>query len=87
MEQDILAPLAEMTDFLLWTSVLDRLYGGLCEGLTGRPGAGVMLRLLERRELFLMSDQDGPTRGGGQACFAYDRAFRDLLHGAASSPP
>jgi LuxR family maltose regulon positive regulatory protein len=59
--------------FLLETSVLDRLSGGLCEAVTGRADSQAMLEELERGGLFLTPLDD--TR----AWWRYHQLFADLL--------
>ena len=44
----------EVREFLLETSVLDRLSGALCDAVTGRTGSQVMLEQVERANLFLV---------------------------------
>jgi LuxR family maltose regulon positive regulatory protein len=64
---------AEVTEFLLQTSVLDRLSGPLCDALTGRSDGQQMLERLERANLFLIPlDQ---VRGW----WRYHQLFADLL--------
>ncbi len=38
--------------FLVWTSILDRLSGALCDAVTGLDGGQGMLEVLDRRNLF-----------------------------------
>jgi LuxR family transcriptional regulator, maltose regulon positive regulatory protein len=59
--------------FLLETSVLDRLSGGLCDAVTERTGSQAMLERVERANLFLVPlDQ---VRGW----WRYHHLFADLL--------
>jgi LuxR family maltose regulon positive regulatory protein len=60
-------------DFLLRTSVLERLDGPSCEALTGDPASGAMLDLLEHHGLFVR------PADGRVATFTYHPLFRDLL--------
>jgi LuxR family maltose regulon positive regulatory protein len=72
--EDVLAPLPdEMRQFLLQTSILDRLSGPLCEAVTGREGGQEMLELLERENLFLAPLDDS------RHWFRYHRLFADFL--------
>jgi LuxR family maltose regulon positive regulatory protein len=60
-------------EFLLETSVLDRLAGGLCDAVTGRTGSQVMLEQVERANLFLVPLDE--VRGW----WRYHHLFADLL--------
>ena len=72
--EDVLAPLPdEMRQFLLQTSLLDRLSGPLCEAVTGREGGQAMLETLERENLFLVPLDDN------RHWFRYHRLFADFL--------
>jgi LuxR family transcriptional regulator, maltose regulon positive regulatory protein len=59
--------------FLLETSILDRLFGPLCDAVTGRSGSAQLLTELERGNLFLTSLDDR------RRWFRYHPLFRDLL--------
>ncbi|HEX6425034.1 MAG TPA: LuxR C-terminal-related transcriptional regulator [Acidimicrobiales bacterium] len=60
-------------DFLLATSVLDRLCAALCEHVTGRPDAAELLRRIEHDHLFLLPlDRD-------RDWFRYHHLFAQLL--------
>ena len=59
--------------FLLETSVLERLSGGLCDAVTGRTGGQVMLERVERANLFLVPLDE--VRGW----WRYHHLFADLL--------
>ena len=63
----------EVRSFLLETSVLERLSGGLCDAVTGRPGGQAMLERLERANLFLVPLDE--VRGW----WRYHQLFADLL--------
>ena len=58
--------------FLLETSVLDRLSGGLCDALTGRAGGQAMLEQVEQANLFLVPLDE--VRGW----WRYHHLFADL---------
>ena len=60
-------------DFLLETSVLDRLSAELCQTVTGRPDGQAMLEALDRAGLFLMPLDDV------RAWWRYHQLFADLL--------
>jgi LuxR family transcriptional regulator, maltose regulon positive regulatory protein len=64
---------AEIREFLLATSVLDRLCGDLCDAVTGRPGGQQMLERIERAGLFLLPLDE--VRGW----WRYHHLFADLL--------
>jgi LuxR family maltose regulon positive regulatory protein len=63
----------QVQDFLLRTSVLTRLNGGLCDALTDDGGGHLMLEQLERANLFLIR-----LDGRGE-WFRYHHLFADLL--------
>ncbi len=57
--EEVLAGLApETQDFLLQTSILDRLCGSLCEAVTGRPDGQDRLEELERANLLIIPLDD-----------------------------
>jgi LuxR family maltose regulon positive regulatory protein len=63
----------EIQDFLLKTSILDRLCGSLCEAITELPGSQELLETLERSNLFILPlDQS-------RIWYRYHRLFCDLL--------
>jgi len=60
-------------NFLLQTSILDRLCGSLCEAVTEASGGQSVLESLERANLFITSLDDG------NQWFRYHHLFADLL--------
>ena len=63
----------QMQEFLLETSVLDRLSGELCDAVTGRPGSQALLEQVEAANLFLVPlDEE-------RAWWRYHHLFADLL--------
>lgn len=75
LSEDVLAPLAlSIRQFLLQTSILDRLCGSLCEAVTGTTGGQDVLEALERENLFLVPLDDG------REWFRYHRLFADFLY-------
>jgi LuxR family transcriptional regulator, maltose regulon positive regulatory protein len=64
---------ASVHDFLLRTSILDRLTGGLCDAVTGRSDGATRLAELERGNLFLVPLDD--SRGW----YRYHHLFADVL--------
>jgi len=63
----------ERQTFLLETAVLDRLSAGLCEAVTGHPGAQALLEWMEQAQLFLLPlDQE-------RRWFRFHGLFHDLL--------
>jgi LuxR family maltose regulon positive regulatory protein len=75
LSEDVLADLPDgMRQFLLHTSILDRLCGPLCDAVTGEEGGQEMLELLERENLFLLPLDDS------REWFRYHRLFADVLH-------
>ncbi len=63
----------QVREFLLETSVLERLSGGLCDAITGRDDGQAMLEQVEQAGLFLMPLDE--VRGW----WRYHRLFADLL--------
>ena len=63
----------DVREFLLRTSVLDRLTGPLCDALTGRTDGQAMLERLERSNLLLVPLDDE------RRWYRYHRLFADLL--------
>ncbi|MGW5240147.1 LuxR C-terminal-related transcriptional regulator [Monashia sp. NPDC004114] len=63
----------EVRDFLLDTSVLDQLCGGLCDALTGRTDGQQLLETLDRENLFLVP-LDSERRW-----YRYHHLFADAL--------
>jgi LuxR family maltose regulon positive regulatory protein len=64
---------SDVRDFLLRTSVLDRLTATLCDALTGREDGRTMLENLERANLFLFPLDDQRT------WYRYHHLFGDVL--------
>jgi LuxR family maltose regulon positive regulatory protein len=63
----------EIREFLLETSVLERLSGEICDAVTGRPGGQAMLEAIERANLFLVPLDDL------RAWWRYHHLFAGLL--------
>lgn len=75
LQEDVLAPLADgVRQFLLRTSILDRLCGSLCDAVTGQADGQDLLETLERENLFLVPLDDSRT------WFRYHGLFADFLH-------
>ena len=71
---EVLAQLSQETkDFLLQTSILERLSGSLCDAVTGRNGGQKSLERLERANLFI-TPLDSRRRW-----YRYHQLFADLL--------
>lgn len=63
----------EVREFLLRTSVLERLTGSLCAAVTGQPNSGALLDRLDRDNLFVVPlDHD-------RIWFRYHHLFADVL--------
>ncbi|HEX9043870.1 MAG TPA: LuxR C-terminal-related transcriptional regulator [Candidatus Limnocylindrales bacterium] len=74
LADEVLAGLPlDLRDFLARTSVVDRFTAALCSELTGRPDAGDLLAVAERRNLFVVR-LDGEGRW-----FRYHHLFADYL--------
>ncbi len=63
----------EIREFLLRTSILDRLTGPLCDGITGRDDSQEILEDLERKNLFVVPLDDN------RHWYRYHVLFSDLL--------
>ena len=63
----------DVSEFLLRTSVLDRLTGALCDSLTGKTDGQAMLERLERFNLLIVPLDDE------RRWYRYHRLFADLL--------
>ncbi|HEY5845932.1 MAG TPA: LuxR C-terminal-related transcriptional regulator [Nakamurella sp.] len=75
LADEVLARLpSESHQFLLRTSVLDRLTGPLCDAVTGGSGSAGMLERLERDNLFVVALDAERT------WFRYHHLFADVLH-------
>ena len=64
---------SEVREFLLQTSVLDRLTGGLCDAVTGQGSGRAMLETLDRGNLFLVALDDR------RRWYRYHHLFADVL--------
>jgi LuxR family transcriptional regulator, maltose regulon positive regulatory protein len=74
LSEDVLAPLeAAKHQFLLQTSILDRLCGPLCDAVTTKENSQTMLETLERDNLFLVALDDS------RQWFRYHLLFADYL--------
>ncbi|MGH2561162.1 MAG: ABC transporter substrate-binding protein, partial [Thermomicrobiales bacterium] len=74
LHDDVLAHLPDdRRQFLLQTSILDRLCGPLCDAVTEGAGSQEMLERLERENLFLVPLDDN------REWFRYHRLFADVL--------
>jgi LuxR family maltose regulon positive regulatory protein len=72
--EEVLAGLREeVREFLLMTSVLEKMTGSLCDAVVGREGSGMLLRELARRNLFVVPlDEQGEW-------YRYHHLFSELL--------
>ena len=64
---------ADVRRFLLWTSILDRLSGALCDAVTGLDGGQSALEDLDRRNLFLI------PLDARREWYRYHHLFADVL--------
>ena len=64
----------DVQQFLLQTSILDRLSGPLCDAVTGQDGGKAKLAALERGNLFLVPLDDR------RQWYRYHQLFADVLH-------
>jgi len=65
--------------FLLETAILSELTPQICQSLTGRSDASMILEHLYRRNLFLIKIQSDPAIGNDQATYRYHDLFRAFL--------
>ena len=72
--EEVLAGLSEeVREFLLLTSVLEKMTGSLCDAVVGREDSGMLLRELARRNLFVVPlDERGEW-------YRYHHLFSELL--------
>ena len=74
LAEEVLQRLPEhVQDFLLQTSILDRLSGPLCDAVTGQGGGKAMLEALERGNLFLVPLDDR------RRWYRYHHLFAEVL--------
>ena len=66
---------ANVQDFLLRTSVLDRMNGSLCNAVTGQDGCRAVLEALERDNVFVIPLDDR------RHWYRYHHLFADVLRG------
>jgi LuxR family transcriptional regulator, maltose regulon positive regulatory protein len=71
----------EIQDFMLQTSILDRLNGDLCDAVTGQTGSKQLLEQLYYANLFLIPLDDE------QNWYRYHHLFSDLLRNQQSRLP
>ena len=64
---------AEVRDFLLRTSILQRLTGSLCDAVTGRTDGGRVLEELDRANVFVVA------LDGQRSWYRYHHLFGDVL--------
>ena len=64
---------SQVRDFLLHTSILERLNGALCDAVTGQGGGKAMLETLDRDNLFLVALDDR------RQWYRYHHLFADVL--------
>ena len=64
---------ADVRRFLLWTCILDRLAGALCDAVTGQDGGQSMLEVLDRRNLFVI------PLDARREWYRYHHLFADVL--------
>ncbi|MDH5466069.1 MAG: LuxR C-terminal-related transcriptional regulator [Candidatus Aminicenantes bacterium] len=73
MEEVLSRQPEDVQNFLLQTSILDRLSGSLCDAVTKQRNSQKMLNHLERADLFIFPLDDG------RQWFRYHNLFADLL--------
>jgi LuxR family transcriptional regulator, maltose regulon positive regulatory protein len=74
LSQEVLAALPDdQRQFILKTSILDRLSGSLCSAVTEKPGGQEMLETLERENLFLF------PLDASRDWYRYHNLFADFL--------
>lgn len=74
LREDVLDQLPfDTQEFLLRTSILDRMCAALCEAVTGQKGGQKMLEILEEKDLFLLPLDEN------RKWFRYHPLFADFL--------
>jgi LuxR family transcriptional regulator, maltose regulon positive regulatory protein len=73
MEEVLQVLKIEIRDFLIKTSILERLNGSLCDALTGQKDGHDMLRNIDREHLFIMPLDES------RKWYRYEHLFADLL--------
>jgi len=73
VEEVLQRQLEPVRNFLLQTSILDRLYGPLCDAVTSQPGSKARLDSLQRGNLFLIPLDDR------RDWYRYHHLFADVL--------
>ncbi len=73
MEEVLSQQKPEILDFLLKTSILERLTGDLCDAVTGDEGSSEILQQLEKANMFLVALDDQRN------WYRYHQLFADLL--------
>ncbi len=73
LEEVLLRQTEQVGDFLLQTSILDRLNGPLCDAVTGQSGGAATLVALERGNMFLLPLDDR------RRWYRYHQLFADVL--------
>lgn len=73
VEEALLLQSKPVRDFLLATSILDRMTGPLCDAITGQTNSQSMLETLERDNLFVVSLDDQ------RRWYRYHHLFADML--------
>jgi LuxR family maltose regulon positive regulatory protein len=73
MEEVLQKQTEEVRDFLMKTSVLERLYGPLCDAVTGHKGSQDTLLNLERGHLFIAPLDES------RQWYRYEHLFADIL--------
>ena len=73
LEEVLQCQSAEVRNFLLQTSILDRLTGPLCDAVTGQESGNTMLEALERGNLFVVALDDK------RRWYRYHQLFADVL--------
>jgi LuxR family transcriptional regulator, maltose regulon positive regulatory protein len=74
LDYELLSPEPpDVVQFLLQTSILDRLTPDACRAVTGRDDSAALLETMSSRNLFLAATE------GGERTYRYHRLFADLL--------
>jgi len=64
----------EIQKFLLYTSLLNRLHGSLCDSITGRENSTGLLESIEKQNMFLF------TVDAAKKWYRYHQLFKDVLN-------
>ncbi len=69
----------ELQAFLLYSSILERMSGPVCDAVLTTGNSAALLAQLEQLNLFVIALEDEATAGAGPTWYRYHHLFRDFL--------